>query len=799
MPPTQVTKIIYEDSTIGRKPLNLSDSLSSIRKILKSKMNLTDNFSFLDNNKIEISNENEDKITLEHICKDKTIYIKKVENNETNTGKIKILINDEEKFSINFSENQNLSEIRDIIKNKFKEDFVFILDDGCEVSKEDENDFPLSEALVQNSLKLKVNESIIPSNKNNKIGLNKEKEHFTKEENIKQKIENIVKIKDFSKFEVISKRGDLIFYKYSNLKRFSNHENIYEYNYDKLNEGEMRDACVILFCGKTGDGKSTAINAFFNIIKGVQFEDNYRFILITEPKKKTGQAESQTDGVHLYYLKDYKNRPLIIIDSQGYADTRILDGKDYDFSVDKAFSYIFSNTISHINSVIYILKATDNRMDILRKYIFASVTKLFAGEIGQNFLVYATHANRECFEEKPGAISTLETTKEFLDLKIKIDSNYWFAIDSKSILDNENDKVTKYSFQYANALYKDKILNLEPKPIQKSSEVLNNRIEARILVEQLNSTFQNLIIQQENLETLEKNIDKKIEETKRLEKILNDLADDMNRLDPKELEEKLSELNNEVNRTLDDFLNEKVDEVIKTLEISSYYNNICHSCKNNCQVDCQCIFSLLGRCKIFTFFTHRCEVCGCHKDCHKRDKYIFKFINKKKQKYSDYEISAAKQKNESRKQKILSDIDKNNNARNNLEKKINEFNTNKKIIMLEQEKIMNEKADLQQKIKNINNQIIFIIIKLQSISEKISDNCIIGSFTKNEDDYIDNLINQMDSLNIKEQDKIRKIKQIKENNRIFRQAVKIDKKDLMKLDDAQLAGLLKIIIPNYKK
>ena len=54
--------------------------------------------------------------------------------------------------------------------------------------------------------------------------------------------------------------------------------------------------------------------------------------------KKKGQAESQTDGVHLYYLKDYEKKPLIIIDSQGYGDTR---GKAYDEMVDEAFRYVF--------------------------------------------------------------------------------------------------------------------------------------------------------------------------------------------------------------------------------------------------------------------------------------------------------------------------------------------------------------------------------------------------------------------------------------------------------------------------
>ena len=134
------------------------------------------------------------------------------------------------------------------------------------------------------------------------------------------------------------------------------------------------DAYVILFCGKTGDGKSTAINAFFNIIKGIELEDNYRFILVTEPKKAQGQAESQTDGVHLYYLKDKDNKPVIIIDSQGYGDTR---GKKYDEMVNDAFRYVFTNVIDHINTVCFIAKSNTNRLDILTRYIFSMLQIIF--------------------------------------------------------------------------------------------------------------------------------------------------------------------------------------------------------------------------------------------------------------------------------------------------------------------------------------------------------------------------------------------------------------------------------------
>ena len=49
---------------------------------------------------------------------------------------------------------------------------------------------------------------------------------------------------------------------------------------DQYNVHDYQDAYGVLFWGKTGDGKSTTINAFFNIVKGIKLEDNYRFILI---------------------------------------------------------------------------------------------------------------------------------------------------------------------------------------------------------------------------------------------------------------------------------------------------------------------------------------------------------------------------------------------------------------------------------------------------------------------------------------------------------------------------------------
>ena len=64
----------------------------------------------------------------------------------------------------------------------------------------------------------------------------------------------------------------------------------------------------------------------------MKIDDNYRYILITEPK-------NNKDGVHLYYINDYDNYPVIFIDSLGYGDIR---GFIYDELIDDVFRYIFS-------------------------------------------------------------------------------------------------------------------------------------------------------------------------------------------------------------------------------------------------------------------------------------------------------------------------------------------------------------------------------------------------------------------------------------------------------------------------
>ena len=214
--------------------------------------------------------------------------------------------------------------------------------------------------------------------------------------------------------EILEIKDNLKLYKYwSNDKRICINKFIYQYKYDKFDEDDYKNANIILFIGKTGDGKTTVINALFNIMKGIKLEDNYRYILIKEPKKPKGQAESQTDGLHLYYLKDKDNKPVIIIDSQGFGDTR---GKEYDELIFGAFEYAFTNIIDHINTVCYVAKSNEARLGILIRYIFSCGTSLFSNDICQNFIILNTHANKSTMNEGPQFVESIANDEIFSEI-----------------------------------------------------------------------------------------------------------------------------------------------------------------------------------------------------------------------------------------------------------------------------------------------------------------------------------------------------------------------------------------------
>ena len=70
-----------------------------------------------------------------------------------------------------------------------------------------------------------------------------------------------------------------------------------------------------------------------------------------------------------------------------------------------------------------------------------------------------------------------------------------------------------------------------------------------------------------------------------------------------------------------------------------------------------------------------------------------------------------------------------------------------------------------------------------------------NNFMKTEDEYIDSLSEQMKEIGYKDKEQINKLKQVKENNRIFKESLKLKQEELINLSDSELAEKLSIIIP----
>ena len=781
------------------KPFQTEDNLLSIREKIKERINCSFQFIDHENNPVDCNDEND--FTAEDILDGQIIKIKSTEDSSSNSNKIQlnILVNDQKKSSMSFEKEIHLDKCRELINKTIKGNFVFLDKDGNNIEEEDEKEFFIEDILNNGEIKLK--QDIIDSPPPTPMDTKKEDIPTKKEDTPKEKAHKPAKKEiDFSKYEVLEKRDDLTIYKYSSKERQSTHELVYQYFYDEFNVNDYDNAYVILFSGKTGDGKTTAINAFFNIIKGIKIEDNYRFILIIEPKKPKGQAESQTDGVHLYYLKDYNNKPVILIDSQGFDDVR---GLKMDEMLIEAFNYVFSSVINHINIACFISKSNTNRLGIGTKYVFSSVTSLFSEDITKNFIILATFATKDTIKNGPAFVESIKTDADFLNIQERgMDEKWWFAFDSKCVLDNDTDKITKYSFSQLNELYEEKVKKLEPKSIKKCAEVLQNRCQLKIEVNLLSDTFQNLLMEQANLQEKEKNIIEVQKQIEEMQKKIRNFDNQSKTLKPEELEKKLEELNNEINDKLNDLNNETIVEYINSCEYDKCHTYThCDSCERNCHDYCDCFGNSLGRCKRFTWGIledKKCDECGCLKEKHKIDNYhwIKKSVNTKKN--NDQKIQEEKDRGERQKQKYMEEINRKKNAKTSLDKQKNELNYHKEILEEEKNKYIEEQNEIKEKIRNTTNQITFIIIKLQNISQKIEELAMNNKHLKTQDEYIDSLTDKMEQIGLNDEEKKRDLKKMKENIKIFKEVNQLKEDDVKNLNDSQLAEKLGVIIPKSK-
>lgn len=591
---------------------------------------------------------------------------------------------------------------------------------------------------------------------------------------------------DLTKYRLLkkSRNGKISYFKYSDIARIEDQEHsIFHYPYDKLSESDKAEAKIVLFAGKSGDGKSTAINAFFNIIKGVKLEYNFRLMLIDEEKKKLGQAESQTRGIHLYYLRDFFNQPLIIVDSQGFGDT---GGIAMDQFTNIIFEYLFSNVIDHINTIGFIAKSTDERLHILTQYIIKCVTGLFAADVCENFFILASFANNTTMEDGPAFVETLKNENFFSAMIPKLRKKWYYSFDSLEILNNNRiieDSINQYSYRQLKSFYLEAVRNSFPISIKNSATVIVNKNKIRVKSNKLKNSFQDIMLKQKNLELQKEFIEKKVHQIENINDKIENTKITIQNTSPEEQNKRLLEI-------LRDIQNLKVNNIdqidVKLVSADKRYT-FCNKCRKNCHNPCDCWFaSSFERCKVFKIpgclgileKENYCEVCGCAKSGHGYSNNHYVSETKKievnnSDKLINLENLVAK--NDNNNQELY------NNAKNNL----SIFEEQKAELQKEKQELENKKQQIESSMQDVKKQILKIVLELQQSSKTVDDLGLSKLDIKIENDYIDDLAKRLDEIGHNKNEKKKSLNEIKELYNLFMKYKNININDLenMNIDD----------------
>ncbi len=251
----------------------------------------------------------------------------------------------------------------------------------------------------------------------------------------------------------------------------------------------------IMMIGATGAGKTTLINSMINYILGVEWEDDFRFVLIDEGKQKS-QTESQTSKITAYQINHMDGfrvpYSLTIVDTPGFGDTR---GISHDQKITAQVHEFFSarGGIDHIDAVCFVVQASLARLTHRQKYIFDSILSIFGKDIAQNILVLVTFADGntppvlEAIKVSQIPCSTSESGEP---LHFKFNNSAMFATNNKTggakVSDCENFDQMFWNLGFSSMTKFFTCLNgMQTKSFSLTQEVLKERKQLEVLVEGL--------------------------------------------------------------------------------------------------------------------------------------------------------------------------------------------------------------------------------------------------------------------------------------------------------------------------
>ena len=239
---------------------------------------------------------------------------------------------------------------------------------------------------------------------------------------------------------------------------------------------------VLMLFGATGAGKSTLINGIANYIMGVDWEDEYRFKLISE-ETAHDRSKSQTKCITAYTFHKDRGSPLpytlTVIDTPGFGDTRGLErDREIIAQIKKLFSIQGDEGIDQLHGIGFVTSASQPRLTLTQRYVFDSILSVFGKDVADNIFLMVTFADGK----RPPILDAARTAGIPFKNDFKFNNSALFA--SKET-DDVFDKMFWEMCKINYGDFFDHLATTKPTSLNLSKEVLQQREQLEIMIHRL--------------------------------------------------------------------------------------------------------------------------------------------------------------------------------------------------------------------------------------------------------------------------------------------------------------------------
>ena len=251
--------------------------------------------------------------------------------------------------------------------------------------------------------------------------------------------------------------------------------------------GKVMPERVLMVVGATGAGKITLINGMINYIFGVEWDDDFRLMLVTENTAKS-QAHSQTSLITAYTIYPTHGSKfqyaLTIIDTPGFGDTGGLErDKTIVQQIQEFFSIKDGNGIDYLDGIGFVAQASLAKLTPTQNYVFHSIFSMFSSDVANNLFIMVTFAD----VQDPPVMAAIAEAKIECKKHYKFNNSALLASNEK-ISDDEDEEFNKMFWKMGFIFLKrffDEFAKVEGVSLYLTKEVLRERKQLEGIVQSL--------------------------------------------------------------------------------------------------------------------------------------------------------------------------------------------------------------------------------------------------------------------------------------------------------------------------